>query len=102
MKYQSFSSGNKLNNGSKPGRFKREHDFFTTIVCQLNTPMLMFSTKPDKYMQASCIGWKSPTSDFKWHFQTMAGLVGKEDVFAKQKKVPFGMASISTTKRLFG
>ena len=40
-------------------------------------------------MQASCIGWESPTSDFKWRFQMMAGLVGKEDVFEKHKTSSF-------------
>ena len=42
-------------------------------------------------MQTSCIGWEweSPTSDFKRRFQTMAGLVGKEDVFEKHKTSSF-------------
>ena len=40
-------------------------------------------------MQASCIGWESPVSNFKWRFQTMAGLVGKEDIFEKHKTSSF-------------
>ena len=49
----------------------------------------MFSTKPDKYMRDSCIGWESPTSDFKWRFQKIAGLVDKEVVFEKHKQNSF-------------